>query len=413
MKNYVKRLAPHYDFGLLITYIVLLAFGLMMVYSSSMVWAMNYYDRPPNSFFVKQALHAAVGLILFAVGSWVPLKLYREKWFIVSFMVLTFFGLGIVHFIGAGDAVGARSWIYTPFGSIQPSEFAKVFVIVYFASFFAKKAERGTLDDVNWTFIPAFLVLSIIVTSIMLETDIGATLIVGSVSLAILIASGITIQGFTKIFKWVFPLLAVGALVIFLAWDKVMTDGRLGRFLAFLDPFEYKEGSGLQIVNSYIAIGNGGLLGNGLGKSVQKTGYLPEPHTDVILAVISEELGVFGVGIVLIGLFIIVAKAMNVAISTDQPYIRMVATGIGSLFAIQTFINVGGMTGIIPLTGVTLPLISYGGTSLMLLSFLVGMLMNIKMTVGVREEILSKRKKEKQPTTQTPHLRVVPSKNNH
>lgn len=192
-----------------------------------------------------------------------------------------------------------------------------------------------------------------------------------------------------------------------------MTDGRIGRFLAFLDPFKYIEGSGLQIVNSYIAIGNGGLLGNGLGKSVQKTGYLPEPHTDVILAVISEELGIFGVGIVLIGLFIIVAKAMNVAISTDQPYIRMLATGIGSLFAIQTFINVGGMTGIIPLTGVTLPLISYGGTSLMLLSFLVGVLMNIKMTVGVREEKLPERKTDQRPVAKAPNLRVVQSKKNN
>ena len=153
----------------------------------------------------------------------------------------------------------------------------------------------------------------------------------------------------------------------------------MGRIKAFLNPFEYAEGSGLQVINGYIAIGSGGLEGVGLGQSIQKLGYLPEPQTDFIMAIIAEELGLLGVIIVLGGLGFIVFRGIVIALKTKDPLARMIAAGIASWIAIQTFINLGGLSGLIPLTGVTLPFISYGGSSILVLSFAMGILINVSM----------------------------------
>ena len=171
-----------------------------------------------------------------------------------------------------------------------------------------------------------------------------------------------------------------------LAWDKIMTESRQGRLLSFLNPFDYELGSGYQIVNGYIAIGAGGMKGLGLGNSIQKMGYLPEPHTDVIMAVISEEIGVFGTIIVIGGLGFIVLRALTIALRTKDPHARMLAAGIGSVIGIQTFVNLGGLTGLIPLTGVPLPFISYGGTSVILLSLALGILMNVSIFERMRRK---------------------------
>ena len=160
-----------------------------------------------------------------------------------------------------------------------------------------------------------------------------------------------------------------------------MTDRRKGRIEAFLNPFDYLQGSGFQIANGYIAMGSGGVKGLGLGNSIQKMGYLPEPHTDVIMAVIAEELGLLGAIIVVGGLGFIVMRALTIALKAKDPQARMLAAGIGSMIGIQTFVNLGGLTGIIPLTGVPLPFISYGGTSVILLSIAIGILMNVSMFV--------------------------------
>lgn len=160
-----------------------------------------------------------------------------------------------------------------------------------------------------------------------------------------------------------------------------MTDSRKGRILSYLNPFDYIQGSGFQIANGYIAIGSGGVKGHGLGNSIQKMGYLPEPHTDVIMAIISEELGILGVAVVIGGLGFIVLRALIIALKAKDPHARMLAAGIGSMIGVQTFVNLGGLTGIIPLTGVPLPFISYGGTSVILMSIAVGILMNVSMFV--------------------------------
>ncbi|HSP22335.1 MAG TPA: FtsW/RodA/SpoVE family cell cycle protein, partial [Planococcus sp. (in: firmicutes)] len=200
------------------------------------------------------------------------------------------------------------------------------------------------------------------------------------VGLSVMAASGIQFKYFARL-----AAIVVGASAIFIlpimifASDMIFTEKRLGRLDAFFNPFSDELGFGLQIVNGYLAIGSGGLSGLGLGQSIQKLGYLPEPHTDFIMSVIAEELGIFGVLFVLGGLAFIVLRGLSIAMTTKDPLARMLATGVSSMIGIQAFVNLGGMTGLIPLTGVTLPFISYGGTSVILLSLAMGVLMNVSM----------------------------------
>ena len=147
--------------------------------------------------------------------------------------------------------------------------------------------------------------------------------------------------------------------------DKIFTDGRMERINGYLDPFGTAQDEGFQLVNSYLAIGSGGIKGLGLGQSVQKLGYLPEAHTDFIMAIIAEELGVFGVAFVLVGLGYLVLRGIYIGIRCRDPFGSMLAIGISGMIGIQSFINLGGMSGLIPITGVTLPFISYGGSSIL------------------------------------------------
>ena len=291
--------------------------------------------------------------------------------------------LGLVHIYGYGEAVGAQSWIELPFGigNIQPSEVAKLVIIIYFAGVFANKYKAGTIDSLNKSIGPPILVLTIAIISIMMETDIGMSFIIIISALSVIAASGIKKRTFLKMSGIVTIGMSLVAVILYLNWSTIMTGSRKGRIEAFLNPFDYAQGSGFQIVNGYIAIGSGGLKGRGLGNSIQKMGYLPEPQTDVIMAVISEELGLLGALIVIGGLGFIVLRALSIALKAKDPHARMLAAGIGSMIGIQTFVNLGGLMGLIPLTGVTLPFISYGGTSVILLSLALGILMNVSMFV--------------------------------
>jgi cell division protein FtsW len=177
---------------------------------------------------------------------------------------------------------------------------------------------------------------------------------------------------------------------IYMKKDDIITKERIGRINGFLKPFEYEQDDGYHLVNSYLAIGSGGVKGQGIGQSIQKLGYLPEPHTDFIMAIIAEELGVFGVLFVLFGLAYIVLKGIYIAVRCKDPFGTLLAIGISSMIAIQSFINLGGVSGLIPITGVPLPFISYGGSSLLLLSLSMGILVNISMFVRYEQKYKKK-----------------------
>ncbi|MFJ7933012.1 FtsW/RodA/SpoVE family cell cycle protein [Sporosarcina sp. NPDC096371] len=381
MKTYMKRILRNFDFPLFFVYLLLCLFGLVAIYSASMVWAVSEYGYEPDHFYIGQLRNLALAIPAFFLASLFPYQNYKRKGVMASALIVMFLFLFLVHVIGFGGDVGAQSWIALPIGNIQPSELAKLVIIVYFASVFAKKYEAGTIDNLNQAIVPPVIILAIAVASIMTETDIGASIIIIAAALSVLAASGIKKQTFIKMIGIVSIALVPVVIGMYFAWDFIMTDSRKGRLLAYLNPFDYALGSGFQVTNGYIAIGNGGLQGLGLGNSVQKLGYLPEPHTDVIMAVISEEMGLIGAIIVIGGLGFIVMRALWIALQARDPHARMLAAGVGSLIGIQSFVNLGGLTGLIPLTGVTLPFISYGGTSIILLSLSLGILMNVSMFV--------------------------------
>lgn len=389
MRKYLAYYVKNFDYPLFFTYLFLSLFGLVMIYSSSMMVAIVYEEREPDYFYKKQLLNLIIASFAFVVGAFFPYKHYSNKKFMVfllgTMLVLLFwvwnFGVGL-------EQAGSQSWIDLGFMNFQPSEFAKLFIILYFAGAFYRKSLNNSMENLEPNnIIYPILVWLLIIFCVANETDLGAVIIISGIAIAVVAASGIQFKKFMKFFAVLggFGSALIG-LVFLLKGDEILTDNRIGRIKAFLNPFEYESGSSYQVINGYIAIGSGGLEGVGLGQSIQKLGYLPEPQTDFIMAIIAEELGILGVIIVLGGLGFIVFRALSIALKTKDPLARMIAAGIGSWIAIQTFINLGGLSGLIPLTGVTLPFISYGGTSLLLLSFAMGILVNISMYVKLEKK---------------------------
>lgn len=379
MKQYIKRYAKHFDYPLFFTYIALSLFGLVMIYSASMAWAVNVYGWEANHFYKQQIVNLLLAFPVFVIAAIFPYKHFSRKGMMKLILAIIFIGLILVHLIGYAGG-GAKSWIDLGFASIQPSEVAKVGIILYLAGVFANKNRKGMINNFNESIAPPVIVLTGVLFLVFMEPDIGSMLIIGAVGLCVMLASGIRFKLYLKLASIVMAGAAVFIVpMMIFAQDQIFTEKRLGRLDAFFNPFQDELGFGMQIVNGYLAIGSGGLSGLGLGQSIQKLGYLPEPHTDFIMSVIAEELGVFGVAFVLIGLAFIVLRGLTIAMTTKDPLARMLAAGIASMIGIQTFVNLGGLTGLIPLTGVTLPFISYGGTSVILLSLAMGVLMNVSM----------------------------------
>jgi len=380
MIQYIKRYTKNFDFPLFITYMFLCLFGLVMIYSASMEWSVKIYDYEPDHFYKRQLINLLVAVPVFLIAAFIPYKHYRKKLVMIIMLVVMFSLLFGVHIFGEG-VNGARSWLYIGPVRIQPSEVAKIIIILYFASVFANKEKNGNLNSINESIAPPVIVLIIAFFSVLSEVDMGTAGIIFFVSLSVLAASGVRMKSFAKLFGIIFGLIVVCLPILYLLRDNFLTPKRITRLEAFLNPFEFEQGSGFQVVNGYLAIGAGGLKGLGLGQSVQKLGYLPEPQTDFIMAIIAEELGVFGTFIVIGGLGFIVLRAFYIAMTAKDSQARMIATGVGSIIGFQTFINLGGLLGLIPLTGVPLPFISYGGTSVVLLSLAMGILLNVSMFV--------------------------------
>lgn len=381
MGNYVKQFLRNFDFPLFFVYLSLCLFGLVMIYSSSIVWAVGK-GWEADYFFKKQVTNLAIAFPVFFMAAFFPYKNYKRKKLMIASVIGMLVLLISVHFFGYGkEQVGAQRYMNIGGVNLQPSEFAKIIMIIYFSSVFAKKYEKGTINNLNESIGPPVAILVVAIGSIMLETDIGTSLIIIVGAFSVIAASGINRKSFMKLSGIIAIGMSFLAIILFFTWDKIMTQNRQGRILSFLNPFDYIQSSGMQVANGYIAIGSGGVTGLGLGNSIQKMGYLPEPHTDVIMAIISEELGIFGAIIVIGGLGFIVLRALSIALKAKDPQARMLAAGLGSIIGIQTFVNLGGLTGLIPLTGVPLPFISYGGTSVILMSIAVGILMNVSMFV--------------------------------
>lgn len=303
--------------------------------------------------------------------------------------------LPLIYVLLLGHTVNnATSWIKLGPVNVQPAEFAKIGLIVYLSGVLANKQKKLQTSPQEVLF-PIYYMLFICLL-IFLQPDAGTMLIIAAICLTIILSSATS--------KWL--LIKQGVLfgIVFLLslpfiYDKVFTEVRKARLYSFLDPFAYAQKEGYQLINSYFAIANGGLKGLGLGQGIQKYGYLPEAHTDFIMAVIAEELGLFGVSFVLILLSFIVLRGFVIARRCPDAFGSLLAIGISAMIGIQASINLGGVTGIIPLTGVPLPFVSYGGSSLVLLMMSVGVLANISAVANYE-----KYKTEKQNNIQKNHV---------
>ncbi|HLR80331.1 MAG TPA: putative lipid II flippase FtsW [Bacillota bacterium] len=356
-----------FDFILMITPILLSAFGIVMIYSASMVMAV-VEGFEPTHYLYRQLLWFLIGLAGFIACSIFPYQNYQK---LMKFIVLTmvFLLVGVLFF---GEVRGnARSWfVFGPI-SFQPSEITKLGLVMYLASVYSKKQEY--IHDFYKGVLPPLVLTGIILSLIMMEPDIGTTAIIFLIASTVVISSGIRR-------KHLLVLAFVTLLLIAFTIPKMVTDVRISRFTGAYQPFEAPDDSGYHLIQSYLAIGGGGVTGEGLGQSVQKLGYLFGAHTDFIMSVISEELGFFGVALVIGMLSLIVLRGLFIARKCEDSFGSLLAIGISSMIGIQSFINIGAISGILPITGVTLPFVSYGGSSLFVTLIAMGVLNNIAMT---------------------------------
>lgn len=376
-KQLIRNVMKSYDYPLIISVWMLAIFGLIMVYSSSMVTAVSRFGVPSDYFYEKQKLWLMASACCFFLAAVLPYKLLAQKKIVKMIFIVSPLSLLAVAVVGH-TANNATSWFKFGFFSVQPAELVKFGLIVYLAAAFANK-QRNVAQSMKGQLFPIYYTLAICFL-IAIQPDFGTAMIVFLIALCVILCSGLR---FRLLFKQMlfFGLLAtlLSPVILPFLWDEIFSEERMSRIYGFLHPFKYAENAGFQLVNSYYAIGLGGLKGVGLGKSMQKYGYLPESHTDFIMAVIAEELGVLGVLFVLLLLSFIVLRGLYIARKCNDAFGSLLAIGISSMIGIQTFINVGGVAGLIPITGVPLPLVSYGGSALVLFMTSLGVLTNVSM----------------------------------
>lgn len=368
--QYVKSYSKYVDFLILIAYVALSLIGLVMIYSASMVTAQMQMGNPEN-FYTKQLMIIILGFaIVFFMTYFMSGNFFKMKG--VQMLMLGGITLLLVITFFFGDVVnGQRNWLYIgPFG-LQSSEFFKVVAILYLAYIYSRREKRILEDDFSSVYP---LVLIAIISGPIFMTDMGTWMVVA----AIIICTALYVRIPGKIMLITAALgVVVAAItggVIYLFNGSVLSEYQLHRIDTFLHPFNDPMGTGYQLTNSLIAISHGGLFGTGIGNGIIKLGYLPEPHTDFIMAVIAEELGLVGVLVVIVLYLIIIMKALTYAFRSTDTFYRIICIGVAMYITVQVFINIGGISKIIPLTGVPLPLLSYGGSSFLSVSVAIGLL---------------------------------------
>jgi cell division protein FtsW len=372
----VKKIFKSFDYTIIIAIILLSAFGLVMVYSASMATAVQRYNVSSDFFYQKQKIFLLVSAVVFICSALVPYKIMKFTKFFLAPMVV-FSIIALVGLFAFGTVAGnAQSWYQIGPLKIQPSEFVKLCVIIYLSAVYSKKQEY--INQFNKGVLPPLVYLVLVCALIAKQPDYGTAAIIVLIAGTIIISSGMNIKSMTKLI--IFGLILALPL-LFVLKDEILSQKRVDRFTVLNDPFSDVQNSGFQLANSYIAIGSGGVSGLGLGKSIQKLGYLPESHTDFIMAVIAEELGIWGVAFVIITLGYIVLRGIYIGLRCKDPFGSLLAIGISSMIGIQSFINLAGVSGVIPLTGVPLPFVSYGGSSLLMLALAAGILVNVPMFV--------------------------------
>ena len=369
--------------------IVLTVVGQLMVYSASSAYAMTHSEFNFDSlYFIKTGLlYTIFGVALMLGLVFVPAGWLRR--FAPIIFIASLIGLIAVKVPGVGVTVnGAARWLALGPITIQPSEFAKVGTLLIVAAMLATR--KRPPETVRELLMPIGLVVGVVCALIMVQPDLGTTIAVCLMVFALLVVAGTKKSLLALVLS---AGLVVGSLLIYAA------PYRRDRFLAFLDPWSQSADGAYQVVQSMIAIGSGGIFGVGLGGSVQKVNFLPEAHTDMIFAVVGEELGLFG-SVLIVALFAVFAWAgYTIAMRTVDPFQRLLAAGATALIVGQAIVNLGAVMGILPLTGIPLPLISYGSSSRIVILALVGVLIAISREPQIAPPTRRRRAPEPEPDT--------------
>jgi cell division protein FtsW len=351
------------DKVLFIATLLLVGLSIVMVYSASAVVAMEKYHRP-YFFLIKQGMWAALGMAVLGLVMRIDYHFYRQPVFIWTCLGCVAFALVAVLF--SPPVNNARRWFGIGSLGVQPSELAKLAAIFFIAALLERRMQR--INEVGYALLPIGIVVVALVGLILLEPDFGTSMSILIIAAVMVFAAGLN---YTYI---------LGAALCALPAIAVIAMGasyRRRRLLTFLNPWEDPLGDGFQIIQSLIAVGTGGVWGKGLMNGVQKLFYLPEPHTDFIYSVIAEELGLIGATLVLLCFCVVTWRGLRVALRAPDSFGAFLALGLTTMVAVQAFVNISVVLGLMPTKGIPLPFVSSGGSSLLISLLGMGILLNV------------------------------------
>lgn len=370
LKRKKKSSTDNFDYILFSVIIVLLSFGVIMVYSASFYQAMTK-ENNGMYFFIRQGIFAIIGcaamwgISKIDYGIWkkfMPIILGASAFCLVFILVAPYIGLkSMLH-----TANGATRWINLGFTTFQPSELAKYAIVIYLAVALSNKGDK--IKSIKQGLIPTLGVAALFSGLVLAQDNLSIASVILIVAIAMVFAAGAKM-------KHMFSIAGLG--VAAMTAGMVLEPYRMLRFTSFLDPWKDPMKSGYQLIQSFYSLGAGGVVGLGLGKSRQKTMYMPEPHNDFIFSIIGEELGLIGCVFVIALFLLFIYRGVMISIAAKDVYGTLLAIGITAVIAVQAIINIAVVTGSMPVTGVPLPFISYGGTSLLINLCAMGILLNI------------------------------------
>ncbi len=353
-----RRMPAQVDLTLLWSALILLLVGMVMVYSASIAIAEvgRFTGNHPTYFLVRHGVFLTIGLVAAGFAFQVPLATWQNlaPWLFVAGFVL----LLLVLIPGVGrDVNGARRWLSLGVANLQPSELMKLFAVLYAADYTVRKMAH--MDELKRAFLPMAIAMVTVGVLLLKEPDFGAFVVIISVAIGILFLGGMRARLFA---------ILIAVLIVAFAVLIIVSPYRRDRIFGFMDPWSDAFGRGYQLSHALIAFGRGELFGVGLGASVEKLFYLPEAHTDFLLAVIAEELGFVGIVVIIVLFGLVIQRAFAIgrqAVALERLYPALVAQGIGIWLGVQSFINMGVNMGLLPTKGLTLPLMSFGGSGIL------------------------------------------------
>lgn len=396
------------NYSILVPYLILSVIGLIVVYSTTSATLVQYGLNPFAS-VLNQGFFWIVSLIAILFIYKLKLNFLKKSRTLTMTMMVEIILLLIARFF-TKTVNGAHGWIVIGPLSFQPAEYLKIIIVWFLAFTFARRQELIETYDYQaltkrkwlprkWGDLKDWRVYSLVmILLVAAQPDLGNAAIIVLTALIMYSVSGVGYRWFSAILAIVTALsaafLGLIAVVGVKTMEKVPVFGYVAkRFSAFFNPFDDLTDSGHQLAHSYYAMSNGGWFGRGLGNSIEKAGYLPEATTDFVFSIVIEELGLIGAGLILALLFFLILRIMHVGIKAKNPFNSMIALGIGGMMLMQTFVNIGGISGLIPSTGVTFPFLSQGGNSLLVLSVAIGFVLNIDANEK-REEIIREAEEE-------------------